>query len=108
MSPSQVMQGIFAFFCTHAAGLAGKFQHLVLVMLVSGRQRHPTALGTAANPQGRPRGRGQQPWGTLLSSFGSSSGHSFPLHPLLAVVFGEIWEENGSDGGLGGEFVPVG
>nr|XP_038021950.1 sodium-dependent lysophosphatidylcholine symporter 1 isoform X2 [Anas platyrhynchos]XP_038021951.1 sodium-dependent lysophosphatidylcholine symporter 1 isoform X2 [Anas platyrhynchos] len=31
----QVMQGIFAFFCTHAAGLAGKFQHLVLVMLVT-------------------------------------------------------------------------
>nr|XP_047930627.1 sodium-dependent lysophosphatidylcholine symporter 1-like isoform X2 [Anser cygnoides] len=31
----QVMQGIFAFFCTHAAGLAGKFQHLVLIMLVT-------------------------------------------------------------------------
>ncbi|XP_071882477.1 sodium-dependent lysophosphatidylcholine symporter 1 isoform X3 [Anas platyrhynchos] len=31
----QVMQGIFAFFCTHAVGLAGKFQHLVLVMLVT-------------------------------------------------------------------------
>ncbi|XP_032054451.1 sodium-dependent lysophosphatidylcholine symporter 1-like [Aythya fuligula] len=31
----QVMQGIFAFFCIHAAGLAGKFQHLVLVMLVT-------------------------------------------------------------------------
>ncbi|XP_035422990.1 sodium-dependent lysophosphatidylcholine symporter 1-like isoform X5 [Cygnus atratus] len=30
----QVMQGIFAFFCTHAAGLAGKFQHLVLIMLL--------------------------------------------------------------------------
>ncbi|XP_068768637.1 sodium-dependent lysophosphatidylcholine symporter 1-like isoform X2 [Struthio camelus] len=31
----QVAQGIFAVFCTHAAGLAGKFQHLVLVMLVT-------------------------------------------------------------------------
>ncbi|KAM6248637.1 sodium-dependent lysophosphatidylcholine symporter 1-like [Porphyrio hochstetteri] len=31
----QITQGIFAFFCTHAAGLAGKFQHLVLIMLVS-------------------------------------------------------------------------
>ncbi|XP_069727642.1 sodium-dependent lysophosphatidylcholine symporter 1-like isoform X1 [Phaenicophaeus curvirostris] len=31
----QIMQGIFAFFCTHAAGLAGKFQHLVLIMLVT-------------------------------------------------------------------------
>ncbi|XP_034642970.1 sodium-dependent lysophosphatidylcholine symporter 1-B-like isoform X4 [Trachemys scripta elegans] len=30
----QIAQGIFAFFCTHAAGLAGKFQHLVLIMLV--------------------------------------------------------------------------
>ncbi|KAM7090729.1 sodium-dependent lysophosphatidylcholine symporter 1-like isoform 5-T6 [Ciconia maguari] len=29
----QITQGIFAFFCTHAAGLAGKFQHLVLIML---------------------------------------------------------------------------
>ncbi|XP_068768641.1 sodium-dependent lysophosphatidylcholine symporter 1-like isoform X4 [Struthio camelus] len=35
VSPSQVAQGIFAVFCTHAAGLAGKFQHLVLVMLVT-------------------------------------------------------------------------
>ncbi|XP_072735533.1 sodium-dependent lysophosphatidylcholine symporter 1-like isoform X5 [Ciconia boyciana] len=32
---SQITQGIFAFFCTHAAGLAGKFQHLVLIMLVT-------------------------------------------------------------------------
>ncbi|XP_009953873.1 PREDICTED: sodium-dependent lysophosphatidylcholine symporter 1-like, partial [Leptosomus discolor] len=32
--PSQITQGIFAFFCTHAAGLAGKFQHLVLIMLL--------------------------------------------------------------------------
>ncbi|XP_010219288.1 PREDICTED: sodium-dependent lysophosphatidylcholine symporter 1-A-like [Tinamus guttatus] len=31
----QIAQGIFATFCTHAAGLAGKFQHLLLVMLVS-------------------------------------------------------------------------
>ncbi|XP_074868194.1 sodium-dependent lysophosphatidylcholine symporter 1-like isoform X2 [Carettochelys insculpta] len=30
----QVAQGIFAFFCTHVAGLAGSFQHLVLIMLV--------------------------------------------------------------------------
>ncbi|XP_050774285.1 sodium-dependent lysophosphatidylcholine symporter 1-like isoform X4 [Gopherus flavomarginatus] len=30
----QIAQGIFAFFCTHAAGLAGRFQHLVLIMLV--------------------------------------------------------------------------
>uniref|UniRef100_A0A8D0HIV8 Uncharacterized protein n=1 Tax=Sphenodon punctatus TaxID=8508 RepID=A0A8D0HIV8_SPHPU len=30
----QLAQGIFAFFCTHAAGLAGSFQHLVLIMLV--------------------------------------------------------------------------
>lgn len=41
VSSSQVMQGIFAFFCTHAAGLAGKFQHLVLIMLVSGSQPFP-------------------------------------------------------------------
>lgn len=50
VSPSQVMQGIFAFFCTHAAGLAGKFQHLVLVMLVSGRQRHPKTLRHRCQP----------------------------------------------------------
>ncbi|KAJ1122874.1 hypothetical protein NDU88_001347 [Pleurodeles waltl] len=31
----QLAQGIFAFFCTHAAGLAGSFQHLVVIMLVS-------------------------------------------------------------------------
>ncbi|XP_068272258.1 sodium-dependent lysophosphatidylcholine symporter 1-like isoform X2 [Nyctibius grandis] len=31
----QITQGIFAFFCTHVAGLAGKFQHLVLIMLVT-------------------------------------------------------------------------
>ncbi|XP_032839363.1 sodium-dependent lysophosphatidylcholine symporter 1-like [Tyto alba] len=31
----QITQGIFAFFCTHAAGLAGKFQYLVLIMLVT-------------------------------------------------------------------------
>ncbi|XP_065547847.1 sodium-dependent lysophosphatidylcholine symporter 1-like isoform X5 [Lathamus discolor] len=31
----QITQGIFAFFCTHAAGLGGKFQHLVLIMLVT-------------------------------------------------------------------------
>ncbi|XP_027646071.1 sodium-dependent lysophosphatidylcholine symporter 1-like isoform X2 [Falco peregrinus] len=31
----QITQGIFAFFCTHAAGLAGKFQHLVIIMLVT-------------------------------------------------------------------------
>ncbi|OPJ84964.1 hypothetical protein AV530_018013 [Patagioenas fasciata monilis] len=31
----QIAQGIFAFFCIHAAGLAGKFQHLVLIMLVT-------------------------------------------------------------------------
>ncbi|KFV53801.1 Major facilitator superfamily domain-containing protein 2A-A, partial [Gavia stellata] len=31
----QITQGIFAFFCTHAAGLAGKFQHLVLIMLIT-------------------------------------------------------------------------
>ncbi|XP_039353764.1 sodium-dependent lysophosphatidylcholine symporter 1-like isoform X3 [Mauremys reevesii] len=30
----QIAQGIFAFFCTHAAGLAGRFQHLMLIMLV--------------------------------------------------------------------------
>ncbi|XP_053250599.1 sodium-dependent lysophosphatidylcholine symporter 1-like isoform X3 [Podarcis raffonei] len=30
----QLAQGIFAFFCTHAAGLPGSFQHLVLIMLV--------------------------------------------------------------------------
>ncbi|XP_044515713.1 major facilitator superfamily domain-containing protein 2B-like [Gracilinanus agilis] len=27
-------QGIFAFFCTHAAGLTGSFQYLVLILLV--------------------------------------------------------------------------
>ncbi|XP_021138055.2 sodium-dependent lysophosphatidylcholine symporter 1 isoform X6 [Columba livia] len=32
---NMIAQGIFAFFCTHAAGLAGKFQHLVLIMLVT-------------------------------------------------------------------------
>ncbi|XP_048353901.1 sodium-dependent lysophosphatidylcholine symporter 1-B-like [Sphaerodactylus townsendi] len=31
----QLAQGIFAFFCTHAAGLPGSFQHLVLIMLVA-------------------------------------------------------------------------
>nr|XP_009490891.1 PREDICTED: sodium-dependent lysophosphatidylcholine symporter 1-like [Pelecanus crispus] len=31
----QIIQGIFAFFCTYAAGLAGKFHHLVLIMLVT-------------------------------------------------------------------------
>ncbi|KAK2520732.1 hypothetical protein Q9233_011368 [Columba guinea] len=31
---NMIAQGIFAFFCTHAAGLAGKFQHLVLIMLL--------------------------------------------------------------------------
>ncbi|XP_075757020.1 sodium-dependent lysophosphatidylcholine symporter 1-like isoform X2 [Pelodiscus sinensis] len=30
----QIAQGNFAFFCTHVAGLAGKFQHLVLIMVV--------------------------------------------------------------------------
>nr|XP_060627848.1 sodium-dependent lysophosphatidylcholine symporter 1-like [Anolis sagrei ordinatus] len=30
----QLIQGIFALFCTHASGLAGRFQHLVLIMLV--------------------------------------------------------------------------
>ncbi|XP_062999904.1 sodium-dependent lysophosphatidylcholine symporter 1-like [Elgaria multicarinata webbii] len=29
----QLVQGIFAFFCTHVAGLAGSFQYLVLIML---------------------------------------------------------------------------
>ncbi|XP_019365579.1 PREDICTED: sodium-dependent lysophosphatidylcholine symporter 1-like isoform X3 [Gavialis gangeticus] len=31
----QVAQGIFAFYCTHASGMAGRFQHLVLIMLVT-------------------------------------------------------------------------
>ncbi|XP_006030615.2 sodium-dependent lysophosphatidylcholine symporter 1-B-like isoform X1 [Alligator sinensis] len=31
----QVTQGIFAFYCTHAGGMAGRFQHLVLIMLVT-------------------------------------------------------------------------
>ncbi|XP_066834595.1 uncharacterized protein [Anser cygnoides] len=31
------------------------------------------------------------------------AGHSFPLYPLLAVVFGEIWEEDGSDLGPGAD-----
>ncbi|XP_068929955.1 sodium-dependent lysophosphatidylcholine symporter 1-like isoform X3 [Petaurus breviceps papuanus] len=30
----QMAQGIFAFFCTHAAGLAGSFQYLLLILLV--------------------------------------------------------------------------
>ncbi|XP_027621775.1 sodium-dependent lysophosphatidylcholine symporter 1-like isoform X2 [Tupaia chinensis] len=30
----QMVQGIFAFFCTHAAGLAGSFQYLVIIMLI--------------------------------------------------------------------------
>ncbi|XP_027723203.1 sodium-dependent lysophosphatidylcholine symporter 1-like [Vombatus ursinus] len=30
----QMAQGIFAFFCTHAAGLSGTFQYLVLILLV--------------------------------------------------------------------------
>lgn len=33
-----------------------------------------------------------------------SSGHSFPLYSLLAVVFGEIRKENSSVTGPGGEF----
>ncbi|KAM9527935.1 LOW QUALITY PROTEIN: sodium-dependent lysophosphatidylcholine symporter 1-like [Guaruba guarouba] len=31
----QITRRIFAFFCTHAAGLARKFQHLVLLMLIT-------------------------------------------------------------------------
>ncbi|KAM9648175.1 uncharacterized protein ACIBXB_011224 isoform 3-T3 [Morphnus guianensis] len=107
---SQITQGIFAFFCTHAAGLAGKFQHLVLIMLVSEPQ--------AELPHG-----GVDPWVTpaleheqlsLIESCAAvsahqqghhpdrdsplvhSSGHSFPLCSLLAVVFGEIRKENSS------------
>ncbi|XP_042318214.1 sodium-dependent lysophosphatidylcholine symporter 1-like isoform X2 [Sceloporus undulatus] len=30
----QLIQGIFALFCTYVSGLAGRFQHLVLIMLV--------------------------------------------------------------------------
>eukprot|EP00075_Anas_platyrhynchos_P039793 XP_027329046.1 uncharacterized protein LOC101804470 isoform X3 [Anas platyrhynchos] len=45
--------------------------------------------------------------GREIPAFGARhAGHGFPLYPLLAVVFGEIWEENGSDGGPGGEFAP--
>ncbi|XP_010145651.1 PREDICTED: sodium-dependent lysophosphatidylcholine symporter 1-like, partial [Eurypyga helias] len=43
----QITQGVFAFFCTHAAGLAGKFQHLVLIMLL--RTEKP-GEGTAVSP----------------------------------------------------------
>ncbi|XP_025917656.1 sodium-dependent lysophosphatidylcholine symporter 1-like isoform X4 [Apteryx rowi] len=35
MFPSQIVQGIFAIFCTYAASLAGEFHHLVLIMLVT-------------------------------------------------------------------------
>lgn len=37
-------------------------------------------------------------------AFVLSSGHSFPLYSLLAVFFEEIWEENSSITGPGGEF----
>ncbi|XP_035199472.1 sodium-dependent lysophosphatidylcholine symporter 1-like isoform X2 [Oxyura jamaicensis] len=84
----QVMQGIFAFFCTHAAGLAGKFQHLVLVMLVTASLSIPL-------------------WQWFLGRFGKKTAvtlglamiipalvaitqvsHNFPAFVLLMVVAG--------------------
>ncbi|XP_074699732.1 sodium-dependent lysophosphatidylcholine symporter 1-like isoform X2 [Strix aluco] len=121
----QITQGIFAFFCTHAAGLAGKFQHLVLIMLVSEPQADfpgggvdpwvtpalelslvESCAALPAQQQGRHPGRDRQSWGALLRlPFGSFlSGHSFPLYSLLAVVFGEIWKENSGIAGPGADY----
>lgn len=92
---SQVTQGIFAFFCTHAAGLAGKFQHLVLIMLVS-------------EPQAGLPGGGVDPWVTpalehgqlsLVESCAAASAHQQGCHPgrdpqswgtLLRLPFGSL------------------
>lgn len=92
---SQITQGIFAFFCTHAAGLAGKFQHLVLIMLVS-------------EPQVDLPGGGVDPWVTpalehgqlsLVESCAALSAHQQGHHPsrdwqswraLLRLPFGSL------------------
>nr|XP_025045144.1 sodium-dependent lysophosphatidylcholine symporter 1-B-like [Pelodiscus sinensis] len=47
----QIAQGNFAFFCTHVAGLAGKFQHLVLIMVVSLSLPGANGLGCVFPPQ---------------------------------------------------------
>ncbi|XP_025962805.2 sodium-dependent lysophosphatidylcholine symporter 1-A-like isoform X2 [Dromaius novaehollandiae] len=78
----QIAQGIFAVFCTHAAGLAGKFQHLVLIMLVTASLSIPF-------------------WQWLLGKFGKKTAVSLGLvliipalvaitqvmHSFLAFVF---------------------
>uniref|UniRef100_A0A663EER7 Sodium-dependent lysophosphatidylcholine symporter 1 n=1 Tax=Aquila chrysaetos chrysaetos TaxID=223781 RepID=A0A663EER7_AQUCH len=72
----QITQGIFAFFCTHAAGLAGKFQHLVLIMLVTASLSIPF-------------------WQWFLGRFGKKTAASLGLavtitqvmHNFLAFVF---------------------
>uniref|UniRef100_A0A8C3J0F4 Uncharacterized protein n=1 Tax=Calidris pygmaea TaxID=425635 RepID=A0A8C3J0F4_9CHAR len=61
----QITQGIFAFFCTHAAGLAGKFQHLVLIMLVTASVCVPF-------------------WQWFLGRFGKKTA---VMHNFLAFVF---------------------
>uniref|UniRef100_A0A8C0ARA1 Uncharacterized protein n=1 Tax=Buteo japonicus TaxID=224669 RepID=A0A8C0ARA1_9AVES len=63
----QITQGIFAFFCTHAAGLAGKFQHLVLIMLVTASLSIPF-------------------WQWFLGRFGKKTAASLGLAVSLPVV----------------------
>uniref|UniRef100_A0A672ULX9 Major facilitator superfamily domain containing 2B n=1 Tax=Strigops habroptila TaxID=2489341 RepID=A0A672ULX9_STRHB len=63
----QITQGIFAFFCTHAAGLAGKFQHLVLIMLVTASLSIPF-------------------WQWFLGRFGKKTAASLGLAVTLVAV----------------------
>ncbi|NXS50823.1 NLS1A protein, partial [Balaeniceps rex] len=67
----QIVQGIFAFFCTHAAGLAGKFQHLVLIMLVTASLSIPF-------------------WQCFLVRFGKKRAASLGLAVSLAMVVARL------------------
>ncbi|XP_050569968.1 uncharacterized protein LOC118258350 isoform X2 [Cygnus atratus] len=73
---------------------------------------HPSALWLPLRVPGLPGHAGdfcfllysRRGAGREVSALGAHhAGHSFPLYPLLAVVFGEIWEENGSDLGPGAD-----
>uniref|UniRef100_A0A663N8E1 Major facilitator superfamily domain containing 2A n=1 Tax=Athene cunicularia TaxID=194338 RepID=A0A663N8E1_ATHCN len=68
----QITQGIFAFFCTHAAGLAGKFQHLVLIMLVTASLSIPF-------------------WQWFLGRFGKKTAASLGLS--VSLLLGEALEQ---------------
>ncbi|XP_062445542.1 sodium-dependent lysophosphatidylcholine symporter 1-like [Rhea pennata] len=65
----QIAQGIFAVFCTHAAGLAGKFQHLVLIMLVTASLSIPF-------------------WQWLLGKFGKKTAVSLGLVLIIPALIG--------------------